>query len=65
MFAEQIPLSEKILRTVIVYALIVVLFRLTGKRGLASMSTLDVVVIFCCPTWSRTLSSATTLRPGR
>ena len=37
MFAEQIPLAEKILRTVIVYALIAVLFRLTGKRGLASL----------------------------
>jgi uncharacterized membrane protein YcaP (DUF421 family) len=46
MFAEQIPLTEKILRTVIVYALIVVLFRLTGKRGLASMNTFDFVVIF-------------------
>ena len=46
MFAEQIPLAEKILRIVIVYALIVVLFRITGKRGLASMSTLDFVVIF-------------------
>jgi uncharacterized membrane protein YcaP (DUF421 family) len=46
MFAEQIPLAEKILRTVIVYALIAVLFRLTGKRGLASMNTFDVVVIF-------------------
>jgi uncharacterized membrane protein YcaP (DUF421 family) len=46
MFAEQIPLAEKVLRTVIVYALIVVLFRLTGKRGLASMNTFDVVVIF-------------------
>jgi uncharacterized membrane protein YcaP (DUF421 family) len=46
MFAEQIPLAEKILRTVIVYALIAVLFRLTGKRGLASLSTFDVVVIF-------------------
>jgi uncharacterized membrane protein YcaP (DUF421 family) len=46
MFAEQIPLAEKVLRTVIVYALIAVLFRLTGKRGLASMNTFDVVVIF-------------------
>ena len=46
MFAEQIPLAEKILRTVIVYALIAVLFRLTGKRGLASMNTFDFVVIF-------------------
>lgn len=46
MFAEQIPLAEKILRTVIVYAVIAVLFRLTGKRGLASMNTFDFVVIF-------------------
>jgi uncharacterized membrane protein YcaP (DUF421 family) len=46
MFAEQIPLAEKILRTVIVYALIAVLFRLTGKRSLASMNTFDVIVIF-------------------
>jgi uncharacterized membrane protein YcaP (DUF421 family) len=46
MFAEQVPLAEKILRTVIVYALIAVLFRLTGKRGLASMNTFDVVMIF-------------------
>ena len=35
MFAEQIPLAEKILRTVIVYAVIALLFRLSGKRGLA------------------------------
>src|ERR1700723_2047929 len=46
MFAEQIPLTEKILRTVIVYATIAVLFRLTGKRGLASLNTFDFVVIF-------------------
>jgi uncharacterized membrane protein YcaP (DUF421 family) len=46
MFAEQIPVTEKVLRTIIVYALIAVLFRLTGKRGLASMNTFDVVVIF-------------------
>jgi uncharacterized membrane protein YcaP (DUF421 family) len=46
MFVEQIPLAEKILRTVIVYALIAVLFRLTGKRGLAALSTFDFVVIF-------------------
>jgi uncharacterized membrane protein YcaP (DUF421 family) len=46
MFAEQIPLAEKILRTVIVYAVIAVLFRLTGKRGLASLNTFDFVVIF-------------------
>jgi uncharacterized membrane protein YcaP (DUF421 family) len=46
MFVEQIPLIEKILRTVIVYALIVILFRLTGKRGLANLNTFDFIVIF-------------------
>jgi uncharacterized membrane protein YcaP (DUF421 family) len=46
MFVEQIPLAEKILRTVIVYALLAVLFRLTGKRELASMNTFDFIVIF-------------------
>ena len=45
-FMEQIPFTEKILRTVLVYALIAVLFRLTGKRGLSNMSTFDFVVIF-------------------
>ena len=46
MLIEQIPFTEKVLRTVLVYALIVVLFRLTGKRGLASLNTFDFVVIF-------------------
>lgn len=46
MFVEHISIAEKILRTVFVYALIAVLFRLTGKRGLASLNTFDFVVIF-------------------
>jgi hypothetical protein len=46
MFAEQIPLAEKILRTVLVYALITVLFRLTGKRALGTMNTFGFVVMF-------------------
>jgi uncharacterized membrane protein YcaP (DUF421 family) len=46
MFAEQIPVTEKILRTVLVYALITVLFRLTGKRALGTMNTFDFAVIF-------------------
>lgn len=46
LFVEQIPVTEKILRTVIVYALLAVLFRLTGKRGLANLSTFDFIVIF-------------------
>jgi uncharacterized membrane protein YcaP (DUF421 family) len=46
MFVEQIPLAEKILRTVLVYALIALLFRAAGKRGLANLNTFDFVVIF-------------------
>ena len=46
LFVIQIPIAEKILRTVLVYAVIVVLFRLTGKRGLAGLNTFDFVVIF-------------------
>jgi hypothetical protein len=34
LFVEQIPVTEKILRTVLVYALIAILFRVAGKRGL-------------------------------
>lgn len=46
MFVEQIPLAEKIIRTIGVYALLMLLFRLTGKRGLAAMNTFDFIVIF-------------------
>jgi uncharacterized membrane protein YcaP (DUF421 family) len=46
MFAVQIPILEKILRTVFVYAALVLLFRLTGKRELAVLNTFDFVVIF-------------------
>jgi len=45
-FVFQVPVLEKIIRTVLVYATIVLLFRLAGKRGLASLNTLDFVVIF-------------------
>ncbi|AQU65387.1 DUF421 domain-containing protein [Streptomyces niveus] len=46
MLTVQIPIVEKIIRTVAVYAIVVVLFRLSGKRGLAGVNTFDVVVIF-------------------
>lgn len=46
MFVQQIPFWEKITRTVLVYVLIAVLFRVAGKRGLAAMNTLDLVVMF-------------------
>lgn len=46
MFPIQVPIAEKVLRTVAVYALIVVLFRIGGKRGLANLNTFDFVVLF-------------------
>ncbi|GAB3171474.1 hypothetical protein [Streptomyces incanus] len=42
----QIPVVDKVLRTVLVYVVIVALFRFTGKRGLANLNTFDFVVIF-------------------
>ncbi len=45
MFVEQIPSAEKVLRTVLVYALVAVLIRVSGKRGLAGLNTLDIVVM--------------------
>jgi uncharacterized membrane protein YcaP (DUF421 family) len=46
MFAVQIPIAEKILRTVLVYATILILFRLIGKRDLATLNIFDFVVLF-------------------
>jgi uncharacterized membrane protein YcaP (DUF421 family) len=46
MFTAGIPIGEKLLRTVLVYALIAVLVRITGKRGLAGLNTLDIAVVF-------------------
>lgn len=46
LWVVQVPIAEKVIRTVLVYALIVVLFRLGGKRGLANLNTFDFVVIF-------------------
>lgn len=45
-FAQQVPFAEKIIRTVLVYALIALLLRATGKRGLAGLNSLDIVVMF-------------------
>jgi uncharacterized membrane protein YcaP (DUF421 family) len=45
-FVPQISVLEKIVRTVLVYATIAVLFRITGKRQLANLDTLDFVVVF-------------------
>ena len=46
LWVVQVPVVEKIVRTVLVYVLLVVLFRVAGKRGLANLNTFDFVVIF-------------------
>lgn len=45
-FVSDIPLLESIVRAVVVYAVILVLIRISGKRGLASMNSMDFVVLF-------------------
>jgi uncharacterized membrane protein YcaP (DUF421 family) len=44
MFVLEVSLVEKVIRTILVYALLLVLIRLVGKRGLAAVNTLDIVV---------------------
>jgi uncharacterized membrane protein YcaP (DUF421 family) len=46
LFVIQIPVLEKIIRTVAVYLLLAALFRSIGKRGMGSLNTFDFVVIF-------------------
>jgi uncharacterized membrane protein YcaP (DUF421 family) len=43
---QQIPLLEKVLRSVLVYVLVLVLLRAFGQRGLATTNTLDFIVVF-------------------
>ena len=56
MFAVQIPIVEKILCTVLVYATILILFRLTGKRDLATLNMFDFVVLMV-PALARPVAS--------
>jgi uncharacterized membrane protein YcaP (DUF421 family) len=46
MFFDQVPILEKVLRTILVYATILVLFRIVGKRDLATINMFDFVVLF-------------------
>ena len=43
--ASKLPLAEKVLRPVIVYAALVVLLRVFGKRELAQLNPFDLVVL--------------------
>jgi uncharacterized membrane protein YcaP (DUF421 family) len=45
LFHLDLPVSEKIIRAVLVYAFLVVAFRLVGKRELGQANTLDLIVL--------------------
>lgn len=45
MFVLTLPVAEKILRPVIVYAFLVVMLRIFGKRELAQLNPFDLVVL--------------------
>jgi uncharacterized membrane protein YcaP (DUF421 family) len=45
LFTLQIPFAEKIIRTLLIYVLIALLLRATGKRGLSGLNSLDIVVM--------------------
>jgi uncharacterized membrane protein YcaP (DUF421 family) len=45
LLVSQIPLLEKVVRTVVVYLVIALLLRLVGKRNLAQFNTFDLVVV--------------------
>jgi uncharacterized membrane protein YcaP (DUF421 family) len=55
MFALGLPVLEKILRPIIIYAVLVVGLRLAGKRELAQLNTFDLVVLL---TLSNTVQNA-------
>ncbi|GAA4988368.1 DUF421 domain-containing protein [Yinghuangia aomiensis] len=45
LWALGVPLAEKVIRTTVVYFVIMLLLRLAGKRGLAQIDTGDLVVM--------------------
>jgi uncharacterized membrane protein YcaP (DUF421 family) len=45
LFTVDVPLLEKVLRTIAVYLGILVLLRVAGKRDLAQLNTFDLVVL--------------------
>lgn len=55
MFALGLPVAEKVLRPVVVYAFLIVGLRLAGKRELAQLNPFDLVVLL---TISNTVQNA-------
>src|SRR5450432_4220021 len=55
MFVLGLPLAEKILRPILVYAFLIIGLRLAGKRELAQLNPFDLVVLL---TLSNTVQNA-------
>src|SRR5512146_462991 len=55
MFALGVPITEKMLRPILVYAFLIVGLRLAGKRELAQLNAFDLVVLL---TLSNTVQNA-------
>jgi uncharacterized membrane protein YcaP (DUF421 family) len=55
MFVLALPLLEKILRPIVVYAFLVISLRLSGKRELVQLNPFDLVVLL---TLSNTVQNA-------
>lgn len=55
MFSLTLPVTEKIVRPVVVYAFLILALRLAGKRELAQLNTFDLVVLL---TISNTVQNA-------
>jgi len=55
MFVLSLPVAEKVLRPIVVYAFLVVALRLAGKRELAQLNPFDLVVLL---TLSNTVQNA-------
>jgi uncharacterized membrane protein YcaP (DUF421 family) len=45
MFDLDLPVAEKVLRPIVVYAFLVIGLRLAGKRELAQLNTMDLIVL--------------------
>src|SRR6059036_798384 len=55
MFVLSLPVAEKVMRPIVVYAFLVVSLRLAGKRELAQLNPFDLVVLL---TISNTVQNA-------
>ena len=55
MFALGLPIAEKILRPIVIYAFLILVLRLAGKRELAQLNPFDLVVLL---TLSNTVQNA-------